>query len=89
MSIKPHSMHPAHPTLVPEIPALRRSVAAALDGASRMLQRLARQLAAAPARPHPDARPPLLEFHAEAGAPEGALYVDGQLVAHLAGVTRL
>ena len=32
---------------------------------------------------------PLLEFHAEAGAPEGALYVDGHLVGHLAGVTRL
>jgi hypothetical protein len=30
-----------------------------------------------------------LEFHAEAGAPEGALYVNGQLVGQLAGVTRL
>lgn len=89
MLIKPHFMHPAHPTLGPTIQALRRSVAAALRGASRVLQRLARQLAAAPARPPPSARPPLLEFHAEAGAPEGALYVDGQLVAHLAGVTRL
>ena len=92
MSIKPPSIDPlhlVHPALAPAIPALRRSVAAALHGASRVLQRLARQLAAAPARPHPSARPPLLEFNAEAGAPEGALYVDGQLVAHLAGVTRL
>jgi hypothetical protein len=32
---------------------------------------------------------PQLEFHAEAGAPEGALYVDGKLVGHLPGVRRL
>lgn len=32
---------------------------------------------------------PRLEFHAEAGAPEGALYLDGELVARLPGVTRL
>jgi hypothetical protein len=31
----------------------------------------------------------VLEFHADAGAPEGALYVDGQLVGHVLGVTRL
>ncbi|MDR7298358.1 MULTISPECIES: hypothetical protein [Roseateles] len=30
-----------------------------------------------------------LEFYAEAGAPEGALYVDGQLVAQLDGIRRL
>lgn len=30
-----------------------------------------------------------LEFYAEAGAPEGALYVDGQLTAQLEGVRRL
>jgi len=30
-----------------------------------------------------------LEFYAEAGAPEGTLYVDGQLVAQLDGVRRL
>lgn len=30
-----------------------------------------------------------LEFYAEAGAPEGALYVDGQLTARLDGVPRL
>ena len=32
---------------------------------------------------------PVLEFYAEAGAPEGALYVNGQLVGHVRGVTRL
>jgi hypothetical protein len=31
----------------------------------------------------------VLEFHHEAGAPEGALYVDGRLVGHLPGLTRL
>ena len=30
-----------------------------------------------------------LEFYAEAGAPEGALYIDGQLTAQLEGVRRL
>jgi hypothetical protein len=34
-------------------------------------------------------RAPQLEFHAEAGAPEGALYVDGKLVGWLPGVRRL
>jgi hypothetical protein len=29
------------------------------------------------------------EFYAEAGAPEGALYVDGKLVGYVQGVTRL
>ena len=32
---------------------------------------------------------PVLEYHGEAGAPEGALYVNGQLVGHVLGVTRL
>ncbi len=30
-----------------------------------------------------------LEFYAEAGAPEGALYVDGRLAARLDGIKRL
>ena len=30
-----------------------------------------------------------LEFYAEAGAPEGALYIDGELSARLDGVQRL
>jgi hypothetical protein len=34
-------------------------------------------------------RAPELEFYAEAGAPEGALYIDGELVGYVAGVTRL
>lgn len=30
-----------------------------------------------------------LEFYAEAGAPEGALYVDGRLTAQMDGIRRL
>ena len=59
---------------------------ALLHAASRVLDSLAARLALAPATPASD---PLLEFHAEAGAPEGALYVDGQLVGHVVGVNRL
>ncbi|MBI3347441.1 MAG: hypothetical protein HY020_09560 [Burkholderiales bacterium] len=33
--------------------------------------------------------PKRLEFYAEAGAPEGALYVDGRLGAQLEGIKRL
>jgi hypothetical protein len=32
---------------------------------------------------------PRVEFHADAAAPEGALYVDGVLFGHLPGVHRL
>ncbi len=32
---------------------------------------------------------PRFEFHADAGAAAGALYVDGELVGHLPGVRRL
>jgi hypothetical protein len=32
---------------------------------------------------------PVFEFYAEAGAPEGALFVDGQRMGVLEGVTRL
>jgi hypothetical protein len=37
-------------------------------------------------RRHPRSQ---LEFYAEAGAPEGALYADGELTAQLDGVRRL
>lgn len=46
-------------------------------------------LQAAASPPSVAAPPAEREFHAEAGAPEGALYVDGRLVGHLIGVTRL
>lgn len=74
--------------LWPPAPSMtRRLAAAALRVISRALARLARDLRGATLREPANA--PVLEFYAEAGAPEGALYVDGQLVGHLPGVTRL
>ena len=64
-----------------------RSVATALlRAASRALDALAERLALVEARV---ATEPVLEFHGDAGAPEGALYVNGQLVGHVLGVNRL
>lgn len=66
--------------------------AAALRAASAALARLARRVESRAfaeqrdaARRAAAARPalPRVEFHAEAGAPEGALFVDGHLVGHL------
>ena len=86
----------SRPLAAPSGSALRQVAAASLRQASRVLARLARQLAASPAvslaarQARAQARPlPALEFYAEAGAPEGALYLDGELVGHLPGVTRL
>ena len=76
------------PLAAPSGSPLRQLAAASLRLASRSLARLARKLAQRSAPT--GARPlPALEFHAEAGAPEGALYLDGELVGHLPGVTRL
>jgi hypothetical protein len=60
----------------------RLLAAAALRAAGKGLDRLAWKLAAVQRRPVV-AEPPTLEFHADAGAPEGALYVDGELVGRL------
>jgi hypothetical protein len=58
--------------------------------ASRLLDRAACRLVAAPAIPAlPDPALPCVEFHADASAPEGALYVDGRLVGFVPGVSRL
>jgi len=65
----------------------RRAAAATLRTASAVLARLARRVAV-PARP-PEPLPRTLEFYASAGAPEGALYVDGELVGWIPGVKRL
>lgn len=64
----------------------RHSLAGSLRSASAHLARLAERLSGAHGRKR---RAPELEFYAEAGAPEGALYVDGRLVGTLHGVTRL
>jgi hypothetical protein len=70
------------------VPLVARVAAKALLAASRVLDRVASRLVALPPPAAPSALPSL-EFHAEAGAPEGALYLDGELVAYLPGVTRL
>ena len=71
----------------PEAARARRGAAWVLRAASAMLARLAERLAAVEYAAA--AADPVLEFYAEAGAPEGALYVDGRLVARLPGVQRL
>ena len=64
--------------------AARRLLAEALRKASAALARLSTRPAVAAVQIEP-----LLEFYAEAGAPEGALYLDGKLVGWVPGVTRL
>jgi hypothetical protein len=67
--------------------ALRHLTAIGLRSASAALARLSRRLAPPTGR---GARPaPQIEFYAEAGAPEGALYLDGKLVGWVSGVQRL
>ncbi len=67
--------------------AALRLTAVGLRSASAALARLSRRLAQPAGRV---ARPaPQLEFYAEAGAPEGALYLDGKLVGWVSGVQRL
>ncbi len=65
---------------------VRRLLARSLRLTARALARWSRTLAVDERRPTGD---PVLEFYAEAGAPEGALYADGELVAILPGVSRL
>jgi len=64
----------------------RRLAEASLQRASRLLARLACGLARSSFESRGE---PRFEFHAEAGAPEGALYVDGRLVGWISGVSRL
>lgn len=60
--------------------------AALLRAASRVLDGVAARLVLTPRAPGAYS---VIEFHCDAGAPEGALYVGGQLVGHVMGVTRL
>lgn len=70
----------------PAADAARLLGAALLASASALLARLSARLVAVPAPPECE---PRFEFYAEAGAPEGALYVDGRFVGWLPGVSRL
>ncbi len=68
---------------------LRHAAAAVLRAVSRMLVRIARRLAATETTKARQLDVGHLEFYAEAGAPEGAVYADGMLVGYLTGVNRL
>ena len=79
-------------TYFPTVPrgrSMRRVAATLLRGASFLLGRMARQLLAAERRLDPPRAPAQLEFYAEAGAPEGALYADGRLVGYIEGLHSL
>lgn len=65
---------------------LRTALARALRAVGRTLDELAAHLSSSRSAAAAD---PVVEFHAESGAPEGALYIDGELVGHVLGVTRL
>ena len=80
----PWSYHPAEHAVEHR---LRHAAAAVLRGASRVLGRMARRVATPTKVRHADVGH--LEFYAEAGAPEGAIYADGILVGYLSGVNRL
>jgi hypothetical protein len=78
------TIHPPAPR-----PWLAPQAARALVAASRLLDRLAARLNAAAAQQPAAQLPPVLEFYASASAPEGALYLNGELVGTLPGVMRL
>lgn len=75
------------PLAAPRSHPIRPAAAATLRHISRLLARLARRLESVHAAR--SRRPPELEFYADACAPEGALYADGELVGYLPGVRRL
>jgi hypothetical protein len=87
-SLKPLSWHPAVTPTPPWTHPARRMAAASLRSASAVLAQLARRLSVPPVAPA-ERLPSRLEFYADAAAPEGALYLDGQLVGWVHGVKRL
>lgn len=82
----PWTTRPAEPRAASRA---RRALAAALQRAATGLAAAAHRLATERAPPAPSEVAPWLEFHADAGAPEGALYVNGELVGTLPGIGRL
>lgn len=92
-SLKKESPWHARPAPHPVAEAARLLAAALLMVASATLARFAALVAPAAAAVDDGSidgsNDPRFEFHADAGAPDGALYVDGELVGHLPGVRRL
>lgn len=77
------------PYFAPRSPSFRRYVAGLLRTVSHSLAQLSRAMSATErARSRPSGEM-VYEFYAEAGAPEGALFVNGELVGYVSGVTRL
>jgi len=66
---------------------LRIWIAAMLRACGQVLQQMAARLTLS--EPEALTPEPWIEFYADAGAPEGALYVNGELVGYIEGVTRL
>ena len=91
------SGYPArYPVGFPAEHGVRQAAAQALRDASQALAQLASWLSAADIESDAAVSAagnvyacPQLEFYAEAGAAEGALFIDGQLVGYVPGVTRL
>ena len=67
----------------------RHAAAATLRAVSALLAHLAGRVAVPAPPPPTEPLPRQLEFYADAAAPEGALYLDGELVGWLTGVRRL
>jgi hypothetical protein len=76
------------PLISPPTQPWRTGAAAVLSTTGRLMARMARRLRRSPPA-GPDAASPRIEFYCEAGAPEGALYIDGELVGRVPGVSRL
>lgn len=64
--------------------ALLRAAGASLDALALRLEAPARNVICPPST-----SVAVVEFHADGGAPEGALYVDGRLIGWIDGVNRL
>lgn len=77
------------PYYAPRGPSVRRLLVGILRAVSHRLAQLSRTLSAAERARTRTPGDMVYEFYAEAGAPEGALYVDGKLVGYVQGVTRL
>jgi hypothetical protein len=84
----PLSFHAAAPAWPFRLEAARHQLVAALLRASALLLHVAVRLQHRP-RPAAAPRPESVEYHREAGAPEGALYADGRFLGWLDGVQRL